>query len=161
MKIRMILVSLFLASVMSASPIVLPLKIDGALWNPHKCIWHWWNQENPGNQLVVDDIADGKWELTSNDGLTIKMRTGVDWTGTVPVVADLTNTIFRAAATAAYSAAQFEASAPDTGWATFSRRERFLVRCLYRLAKEQWPSLTLDQFKAQLRTEWEATPENE
>ena len=65
------------------------------------------------------------------------------------------------AADTAAVAEQHDAASPNNGWGTFSKRERFLVRCIYRLAKLHYPALTLAQFRAQLRTEWDATPEAE
>ena len=52
---------------------------------------------------------------------------------------------------------------PDAAkwWSQRTKMERFLIRCLYRLAKMNVPTLTLDQFRAQIRTEWEATADTE
>lgn len=62
-----------------------------------------------------------------------------------------------AAAEAAADAANENAEAPDTGYANLDRRDKFMLRCLWRLAKEHWPTLTFEQFRDQLRTEWDVT----
>ncbi len=46
---------------------------------------------------------------------------------------------------------------PETGWDDLTRRERFMIKCMYKLAKEHWPALTLEQYKAQLKVIWEDT----
>ena len=61
------------------------------------------------------------------------------------------------AAAAAWHTHKEDEQAPDSGWDRLTRRERFLLRCLWELAKQHWPNLTLQQYRAQLRTIWEQT----
>ena len=46
---------------------------------------------------------------------------------------------------------------PDKGFGSFTRREKFFLRCVWKLAKEHWPALTFEQFLDQLRSEWDAS----
>lgn len=53
------------------------------------------------------------------------------------------------------------AQAPDTGWENLSRREHFFIRCLWRLTKLHYPSMTLEQFRGEIRAEWDASKTDE
>ncbi|MDB4403266.1 hypothetical protein N9204_00360 [bacterium] len=53
--------------------------------------------------------------------------------------------------------AQHDRESPDNGWDNFSQREQFFLRVMYRLARQDAPNLTLEQFRKIIRQDWDAS----
>jgi len=124
------------------------------VWSKVVRQWHF----NETGTMLTPVQASFIWQKVGKDrGRLIEIVAEQGYT--LPTKAQL-----RAVATAGTADVDtFDANAtsPDEGFSTWTRKERFLVRALYRLAKQHWPALTLEQFRTQLKADWEATPESE
>ena len=115
---------------------------------------YWANEQgitNDTSGIVVsaDDGIESGWDAAWGEQPTIEQVEAIDYATA------------RDWCRAQDKSKRDDSQSPDNGWSNLSKRERFLIRCMYRLAKLHYPELTLAQFRTQLRDEWDATPDNE
>ena len=121
-------------------------RADELVWS--RCVEYWYSQNVSTNVPPIDDIVS----MTNVKGvqtITWKIPTPHPTKAELEALSDAANTWWQAR--------EDDKDSPDKGWANLSRKERFLIRVMYRLAKELHPALTLEQFKTQIRTEWDET----
>lgn len=120
--------------------------------NRNAAVWYYYSQ------TVSTNIPTDKADI---DALFIINENGVDWKigGTpAPTIAQLNDNVDVASGWwALHPSSPANDDAPATGWKNLSRREKFLIKCLYELAKIHYPAMTFKQYQAQLQIIWNDT----